>query len=91
METKVGLPDVALDDLVVALGIRIAFIETGTATLRASDLREQGRGKEANVLTAGQQQVVARMERLRSFLLAEQSRQRMQQAHLAGMAMQRLP
>lgn len=75
MTTKVALTDQAVQDLVLALGVRIAFIETGTASLRASDLVEQGRGRELRHLTEEQKAVVSRMEGLRTFLQAEQSRQ----------------
>ncbi len=75
MTTKVALTDQAIQDLVLALGVRIAFIETGTASLRASDLVEQGRGRELRTLTEEQKAVVSRMEGLRTFLQAEQSRQ----------------
>jgi len=61
----------------MALGVRIAFIETGTASLRAQDLLAQGRGKELRVLTEEQKVAVTRMEGLRSFLQQEQSKQRL--------------
>lgn len=77
MTTRVALTDQAIQDLGLALGVRIAFIETGTASLRASDLRAQGRSKEIRVLTEEQKEVVTRMEGLRAFLQAEQSRQGM--------------
>ncbi len=61
----------------MALGVRIAFIETGTASLRAQDLLAQGRGKELRVLTEEQKVAVTRMEGLRSFLQREQFKQRL--------------
>lgn len=75
--TRVALTDQSIEDLVMALGVRIAFIETGTASLRAQDLLAQGRGKELRVLTEEQKVAVTRMEGLRSFLQREQSKQRL--------------
>jgi len=75
--TRIALTDQSIEDLVMALGVRIAFIETGTASLRAQDLLAQGRGKELRVLTEEQKVAVTRMEGLRSFLQQEQSKQRL--------------
>lgn len=75
--TRIALTDQSIEDLVMALGVRIAFIETGTASLRAQDLLAQGRGKELRVLTEEQKVAVTRMEGLRSFLQREQSKQRL--------------
>lgn len=60
--TRIALTDQSIEDLVMALGVRIAFIETGTASLRAQDLLAQGRGKELRVLTEEQKVAVTRMK-----------------------------
>lgn len=75
--TKLELADVQIEDVVTSLEMRMAYIETGTVTLRANDAINQNQHKMVRALADSQKEAIARMDQLRTRLLQENSQQRM--------------
>ncbi len=55
-----------VDDIALALGMRICYIETGTVTLRASDAITQGKSNLIKPLSDEQQRLILRLVALRT-------------------------
>lgn len=59
------------EDLCLALGMRICFIETGTPVLRANDAIAQGNLSLIKPLTSDQQKLIVRLDELRKKVMQE--------------------
>lgn len=77
MTTQFDLSDEEAEDLLAALSMRCAYIETGSVAMRAADAINCGKREMIRQLTDEQAAVVRRMDELKVRLLTETSRQRM--------------
>ena len=66
---KIDLTSEQLEDIITALEMRLAYIETRSVTLRASDAIQQGQHKLVRALEPAQKVLIARMELTREAFL----------------------
>ena len=63
-EHSLAVDQAEIDALVTALNVRMCFIETGTASVRAADAIEQDNAKIVRRLETSQRDLVTRCEKL---------------------------